>query len=111
VELHEDGAVVLQKYTVHAANTIPSHDDTWFRMTKKSRSRFGSGHGVVIRRAAGWQFAEDVKNIIELCHDALEELEGVIRQVLEANITAPTTACSSGLTADRDRGADPREPS
>jgi hypothetical protein len=78
VELHEDGAVVLQKYTIHAADPIPSHDDTWFRTTKKPRSRFGSRHGVVIRRAAGWQFAEDVKNIAKLCHDALEALEEII---------------------------------
>jgi hypothetical protein len=94
VELHEDGAVVLQRFTIHAADPIPSRDDPWFRTIEKPRSRFGSGHGVVIRRASGWQFAEDAKSIVEMCHDGLEALEGFIRQVLETDIPDPTAAYS-----------------
>ncbi len=93
VELHEDGAVVFQRYTVHASDSVPMVADRFGRDADRFASRFGSryGQGVVIRRAAGWQFAENSKNLIELCHDALEAMEGFIRQVLT---TEPSTVQS-----------------
>lgn len=95
VELHEDGVVVFQRFTVHASDPVPSVADRFGRDADRFGSRFGSryGDGVVVRRAVGWQFAENSKNLIELCHDALEAMEGFIRQVLT---TDPSTVRSVG---------------
>jgi hypothetical protein len=81
VEVHEDGAVVFQRFTVHAADPVPQVMDKY---ADRFASRFGSRYaqGVVIRRAAGWQFAGNPKNLIELGHDALDAIEVFIRQVL-----------------------------
>jgi hypothetical protein len=58
-------------------------------------SRFGTGtdcfqshmesrypESMVSRQPAGWQFEGHPKNLIQLCHDALEDLEEAIRKAL-----------------------------
>jgi hypothetical protein len=56
------------------------------RATRKAALSFGV--------AAGWQFAENPKNLIELCHNALEAIEVFIRLALtkEANAQTASTA-------------------
>lgn len=83
VELHEDGVVVFQRFTVRAADPSPA---TRERFAGRFVSRWGwrEGQGAVISRLDGWQFAENPKNLVELCHDALEAMEMFIRQVLTA---------------------------
>jgi hypothetical protein len=93
VEVHEDGATVHQWFTVHVGDvSVPSlwgpqlgQNTDWLPSSFGSRS----GQGVVIRRAAGWQFAGSPKNLIELCHDTLDAMEGFIRQAL------PTDPCTT----------------
>ena len=88
VELHEDGVVVFQRYytAVSSSETLPWGTNLR-RRDERFRSRFGSRYSeaVVVRQPAGWQFAGSSKNLIELCHDALEAMEGFIRQVLGTN--------------------------
>jgi hypothetical protein len=89
VEVHADGAVVYQRYSVEVPDPARSrweprsvrNTDRWRSFSK---SRFGEP--VVIRRAAGWRFAENSKNLIELCHDGLQAMQGFIVPVL---VTAP----------------------
>lgn len=81
VEVHSDGAVVFQQFTVHAADPVPYVVDKY---TDRFASRFGPryGQGVVIRQAVGWQFAGNPKNLIEMGHDALVAIEVFMREVL-----------------------------
>jgi hypothetical protein len=80
VELHEDGVVVFQRYTAQASSPEPSR---WRRESRydanRFRSHFGSRYSeaVIIRQAAGWQFAGSSKNLIELCHDGVERNGGI----------------------------------
>lgn len=88
VELHEDGVVVFQRYhaSVSSSESLP-----WGRHLgrrgERFHSRFGSRYSetVIVRQPAGWQFAGSSKNLIELCHDGLEAMEGFFRQVLATN--------------------------
>jgi hypothetical protein len=50
VEIHEDGVVVQQLYRTY-------------------------GDAVIVRHALGWRFEGNPKNLIELCHDALEAMQ------------------------------------
>lgn len=87
VELHEDGVVVFQRYTAQVSSPEPSRWTWGARLdVNRFRSHFGSRYSeaVIVRRAAGWQFAGSSKNLIELCHDGVEAMEGFIRQVLAA---------------------------
>jgi hypothetical protein len=54
------------------------------KVADKFLSRWGwrKGQGVIIRKAAGWQFQGNTKNLIELCHDALEAVEIITRQAI-----------------------------
>jgi hypothetical protein len=88
VELHEDGVVVFQRY--HASVAPPETTRwgrDWGRRDERFCSRLGSRYSeaVVVRQPAGWQFAGSSKNLIELCHDGLEAMEGFIGQVLATN--------------------------
>lgn len=82
VELHEDGVVVFQRFSVHPMDN-PSR---WMRDRFAARyvSRWGwrEGRGMVISKQEGWRFAENPKNLIELCHDGLEAIETFIREIL-----------------------------
>lgn len=92
VEVHADGVVVHQRYSVHAADPVPWAVD---RYADRFASRFGSRYtqgGIVVRRAAGWQFAENPKNLIELGHDALEAIEVFIRLALTTEDNAQTAS-------------------
>ena len=78
VEVHEDGVVVHQRYTVHVTTSVP---DRWEPIWQpESKSRFSDVVG--IRRAAGWQFLGNPKNLIELCYEALAAIEEYARQAL-----------------------------
>lgn len=85
VELHEDGVVVFQRYTTQVSSPEPSR---WRRGSPHDGNRFRSNFGsryseaVIVRQAAGWQFAGSSQNLIELCHDGIEAMERIIRGVL-----------------------------
>jgi hypothetical protein len=93
-EVHEDGVVVHQLYT---KEVIAEASSRWGPRTVGEPSRWRSlnrsryGEAVVARRAAGWQFAGNPKNLIELCRDALEAMQGFIVPVLA---TVPTVGQS-----------------
>lgn len=95
IEVHEDGAVVFQRYTVHAADPASDAKGT-FAGRFTSRWGWREGQGVVIRRAAGWQFEGSPKNLIELCHDALEGIEELIRQALKTEPGSPPGRATVG---------------
>jgi hypothetical protein len=63
VELHEDGVIVFQRFSVHPVEN-PSR---WMRDRFAARyvSRWGwrEGRGMVITRQEGWRFAENPKNL------------------------------------------------
>jgi hypothetical protein len=85
VEAHEDSVVVHKRFTVHVTASIPDRwKSKWAPDTNKWQSRFSSRDGDVVgvRRAPGWQFAGNPKNLIELCHDALNAMEECARQAL-----------------------------
>jgi hypothetical protein len=87
IEVHEDGVVVHQLYTTEVVEKSTSR---WEPKTAYGPERWRSlnksryGEAVVIRRAAGWQFAGNPKNLIELCHDALIAIQGFVVPVLVA---------------------------
>lgn len=95
VEVHEDGAVVFQRFTVHPADPTSQVEG---RFASRFISRWGwrEGQGIVIRRAAGWQFEGNSKNLIELCHDAVEGIEAFIRQVLTTEPGGPPARATVG---------------
>ncbi len=64
-EVHSDGAVVFQRIAVHLFDSMQV---------------LSGVKGFFIPRAAGWEFEGNSKNLIELCHDALVELEHSISQ-------------------------------
>jgi hypothetical protein len=87
VEVHQDGAVVFRRYTIHPGNLVPEFMDKYAHRDKYADqfvSRFGTrtGAGVVIRYVGGWEFKGNPKSLIELGHDALDALEVFIRQAL-----------------------------
>ena len=81
VEVHEDGALVYERFTLCHADPVPQFTDKY---TNRFASRFGTrtGQGVVIRHVGGWQFAGNPKNLLELGRDAINAIEVIIRQVL-----------------------------
>jgi len=89
VEVHSDGVLVHQKFKVHVTASIPdSWKSNWAPDTDRWQDRFTpSGDVVGIRRAVGWQFAGNPKDLIELCHDALNAIEEYARQAL---VSAPS---------------------
>jgi hypothetical protein len=86
LEVHGDGAKVWQHYRITLVQ-VPSR---WSQPIDRGRDRFRSrtsrfGQNIedlVRREPAGWQFEGQPKNLIELCHDALEELEHAITSML-----------------------------
>src|SRR5258708_8627018 len=95
VEVHQDGVVVHQLYR---KELIAEASSRWGPRTVGEPSRWRSlnrsryGEAVMARRAAGWQFAGNPKNLIELCKDALEAMQGFIVPVI---VTAPTVGQST----------------
>ena len=77
VEVHEDGVVVQQLYRTEVVETTSPH---WPSRTAPESSRWRSlnksryGDAVIVRHALGWRFEGNPKNLIELCHDALEAM-------------------------------------
>ena len=93
VEVHEDGAVVHRRFTVHVSASIPDGwKSNWGPDTNKWQSSFTSLYGDVvgIRRAPGWQFAGSPRNLIELCSDALTAMEEYARQALVSALPSTT---------------------
>jgi hypothetical protein len=85
VEIHSDGVMVYPRLTVHVTASIPDRwKSKWVPDTNKWQSRFTSRYGDVVgvRRAPGWQFGGNPKNLIELCSDALNAMEECARQSL-----------------------------
>jgi hypothetical protein len=85
IEVHEDGVIIHQQYTMEVvekasprwgSRTAP--EPTRWRSLNKSRY----GEAVVVRRATGWQFAGNRKNLIELCRDALAAMQGFVVPVV-----------------------------
>jgi hypothetical protein len=90
LEVHGDGAVVWLHYTVRVSDSMRddwSWDDTnkWAsRLTAKLKGRFRSrfGSGVEKSPIGYYVFEGHPKNLIELCHDSLVELEEIFRTEL-----------------------------
>jgi len=84
VEIHEDGATVRQRYTVTVGDSISTKwPARWTHQTERWPSRLGSRYNETAQTHVvhtGWQFEGNQENLIALCHDALNEMESVIRQ-------------------------------
>ncbi|MGA9883929.1 MAG: hypothetical protein WBQ34_09445 [Candidatus Acidiferrales bacterium] len=83
VEVHEDGAVIFERFTVHVVprEMNPSGGRFSTRLfTSRFQPRFN--HGIEIRHVGGWQFTENPMSITELCRDALEKLEPLVRNAI-----------------------------
>lgn len=84
LEVHGDGAKVWQHYRVTLVGPLPGRwggktRDRWESQGGENRFR-PRFPGIVARREpAGWQFDGRPKNLIELCHDAVEALETAVR--------------------------------
>jgi hypothetical protein len=91
VEVHSDGIVVHQKFTVHVSASIPDRwKSSWAPDTDRWPDRFApSNDSVEIRRAIGWQFVGNPKNLIELCFDALNAMEEYARQAMVSASSKP----------------------
>ena len=82
LELHGDGAVVLRRYVVER---IPGHGRRGrplSRFEPRESRRWPDVHGVVVRRADGWQFIENPKNLIVFCTEALGTMDTVVDEIL-----------------------------
>ena len=85
VEAHEDGVLVYPRFTVRVTASIPNRwKSKWAPNTSKWQSRFTSRYDDVVgvRRAPGWQFAGNPKNVADLCSDALTSMEECARSSL-----------------------------
>jgi hypothetical protein len=84
VEVHEDGVVVQRLYTSEVIEPTsprwPSRTAPEPSMRNLNKSRYGDA--VIVRHAAGWRFEGNSKNLIELCHDALEAMRKFVAPVL-----------------------------
>lgn len=89
VELHEDGVLVFERFTVHGVDHFPRETG---RFSGRFRARFGPRLGIVIHPAEGWQFAENPMNLVELCRDGLEAMESATREVM----TEPSATRGAG---------------
>jgi hypothetical protein len=92
LEVHGDGPKIWQHYRIalvwpNAPRTEES-GGPWGSRFGTGKDRFRSHiesrfpESVVSRQPAGWQFEGHPKNLIELCHDALEDLEEAVRKAL-----------------------------
>jgi len=90
LEVHGDGAKVWQQYRVSLTGPIPGRwgrsGDRWGDPKNEGRlsSRYSSTAGMtqVLREPAGWRFDGHPKNLVELCHDALEAVEAAVGTIL-----------------------------
>jgi hypothetical protein len=102
-EVHSDGAVIYQRFSVQVAEPLPRRwQSTLYRRTTWHCSspwddpwQSPSQEAVVTRQFTGWQFAENPKNLIELCHDALNALEEFYRQTV-APVASSTQLVEAG---------------
>jgi hypothetical protein len=85
VEVHEDGVLVYPRFIVQVTASIPDRwKSKWAADNSKWQSRFTSRFDDVVgvRRAPGWQFAGNPKNLVDLCCDALTAMEECAQQAL-----------------------------
>jgi len=90
LEVHGDGAKVWQEYRVSLTGPTPGRwgrsGGRWGEPKNEGRlsSRYSSTGGMtqVLREPAGWRFDGHPKNLVELCHDALEAVEAAVRTIL-----------------------------
>jgi hypothetical protein len=96
-ETHGDGAVVFQRYVVSAANSSGQRPASrWERGGDRWRSRFESRWPMpnVKVSQVDWQFQGSSENLVALCHDALTELESIVRD----SVGAPNASAGGDFT-------------
>jgi hypothetical protein len=77
-EVHSDGVKVWQRYNLQFSDSMNAAEPSrWTRVYERWSSRFKDGPRVMY---LDWHFDGDNSNIIELCHDALNDLENIARQ-------------------------------
>jgi hypothetical protein len=84
VEIHEDGVRVWQRYNVSVGDSISDRwPPRWVRNAErwplpfKPRFQESVQTNVTI---VDWQFEGHSSNLIELCHDAVNEMENLVKQ-------------------------------
>jgi hypothetical protein len=87
-ETHGDGAVVFHRYAVSSGDSngqIPT--SRWARGANRWNSRYESRWPTPKVRVSpvDWQFQGRAENLVALCHDALTELESIVRDLLAAS--------------------------
>lgn len=88
-EVHSDGAKVWRRFNLQFAESMNAEPSRWTRVFDRWSSRHKDGPRVMYR---DWHFDGDNSNIIELCRDALDELEGIVRQHLASAPVAATVS-------------------
>jgi hypothetical protein len=84
VEIHEDGVKVWQRYNVSVGDSIRTKwPPRWSRRTERWPPRFEPRFRQTVQTqvtVVDWQFEGYHSNLIELCHDALNEMEHFMRE-------------------------------
>jgi len=81
-EMHEDGARVLQRFTVDLGDSIPRRwSSRWSQIEERWSSQFKDRFPVQTSvTVKDWQFEGNQSNLIVLCNDALDAMETFVRQ-------------------------------
>jgi hypothetical protein len=92
-ETHGDGAVVFQRYAVSPADSHRQKPASrWERGGDRWRSRFESRWPMPKVKVSplDWQFQGSSENLVALCHDALRQLESIVRDSVRMPCGKPT---------------------
>ena len=95
MEVHGDGATLFRRYNLHIADSMhrwgsqrwEKRGDRW---TTVLTDHYPVPSAVVVE---DWHFEGNSTNLIVLCHDALNELENIVRQNIQ--LTAAVTQSST----------------
>jgi hypothetical protein len=102
-ETHGDGAVVFQRYTISAGDSLGRWPASrWERGRDRWPSRYESRWPMpnVKVSPVDWQFQGSPENLVALCHDALTELESIVRD----SIGAPNARLGANLEGAQTAG-------
>lgn len=77
VEMHLDGVRVWRRFNINVGDSLPSR---WNHGEDRWSERFKERYPTNVVTTQDWQFEGNPTNLMELCHDALVELEDAIRQ-------------------------------
>jgi hypothetical protein len=94
VEIHEDGVKVWQRYRVSIGDSMNSDwPPRWGQRPDRFASpfepRFHRSVQQPVTTVVDWQFDGHSSNLIELCHDALKDMDRIIRQNISVGPQIP----------------------